>query len=538
MAQIKESAAVDSIFAKWEIPNSPGGAVGIVKEGKLIYAKGYGLANLEYGKPNSPTSVFRIGSTSKQFTAACIVLLAEQGKLSYDEKLSKFFPEFPEYADNISVIHLLNHSSGIRDYLTLSYLAGLGVDDFFTDQDVMKWLINQSETNFSPNEEYLYSNSGYWLLGQIVKKVSGRDMADFARENLFRPLEMNNTHFHNDHSQIVKNRASGYAPTKDGYKISMTTLDMIGDGGIFTTVEDLKIWDDNFYKSAVLNANFWKDMTTPLILINGDTLQYAKGIEWGNYKGLKTLSHGGAFVGFRTQMIKFPAQELSIIILANRSDANPTSKAFQIADIMLKDQFEPAKPRGHKTSSLKVADKIVSTSQLEKICANYWNEQSSFSAKIYLKQDTLRYFFSKNWEKKLVPISKTKFKILGVADETILTFSKDDDGRNHMSLKRGEGAPMKFVEFKPVSYTASDLKRFVGTFYSPELNVSYDLKMKAGGLMLYLNGREISAMRPIKVNLFRNQNFGVFKFSKNLVGQIGGFDLTHGRVKNLRFVKK
>ena len=189
-AQIKESKAIDSIFAKWDTLNVPGCALGIIKDGKLVYAKGYGLANMEYNIPNSASSVFRIGSTSKQFTAASIVILAEQGKLSLDDTLKTFFNDFPQYAEKITVRHLLNHTSGVRDYLQIAYLKGFGNDDFYTDDDIMTWLINQSDLNFAPGEEYLYSNSGYWLLGQIVKKVSGKNMADFAQEEIFKPLKI------------------------------------------------------------------------------------------------------------------------------------------------------------------------------------------------------------------------------------------------------------------------------------------------------------------------------------------------------------
>lgn len=308
-SQIPQAAAVDSIFAEWDKTETPGASLGIIQDGKLIYAKGYGLANMEYDIPNSPTSVFRIGSTSKQFTAACIVLLGQQGKLSLNATLDSFFPDFPEYAKTITVQHLLNHTSGIRDYLQLAFLSGLGDDDFYTDATLMKWLVNQEDLNFSPGEEFIYSNSGYWLLGQIVQKVSGETMAEYAEKNIFKPLGMTHTHFHNDHTAIVRNRASGYYPKQEGgYQISMTTLDMIGDGGIFSTIEDLKKWDDAYYSSDILNQNFWNTMTTQGTLNNGEQIDYGAGLFMGDHNGLKTISHGGAFVGFRAEMIRFPEQ--------------------------------------------------------------------------------------------------------------------------------------------------------------------------------------------------------------------------------------
>ena len=184
--QIKEPQAIDQIFAEWDNSSTPGCALGIIQDGQLIYAKGYGLANMEYDISNSASTVFRIASTSKQFTAACIILLVEQGKLSLKSTLKELFPSFPDYAKNITIKHLLNHTSGIRDYLMISYLKGLEDDDFYTDDDVMKWLVNQQDLNFKPGDEFLYSNSGYWLLGQIVNKVAGMNMADFAEQEIFK----------------------------------------------------------------------------------------------------------------------------------------------------------------------------------------------------------------------------------------------------------------------------------------------------------------------------------------------------------------
>ena len=344
-AQIPEADQIDAVFKAWGNREVPGASLGIFKDGEILYSKGYGMANLEYNIPNDANSVFRIGSTSKQFTAACIVLLESEGKLSFDDPLSKFYPEFPEYAKKITVRHLLNHTSGIRDYLQLAYLKGYDDDTHYKDAEIMSWLVRQTSLNFEPGEEYLYSNSGYWLLGQIVEKASGSNMADYARNNIFRPLEMRDTHFHNYHNRIVKNRASGYAPHSSGaFMISMTTLDMIGDGGIFTSINDIKKWDDAYYNSEVLPADFWEKMTTQGVLNNGETIDYALGVFIEDYKGVKAIRHGGAFVGFRAELVRFPEHNLSIAVFANRADASPWDMADAVADILLKDVLKEPEP--------------------------------------------------------------------------------------------------------------------------------------------------------------------------------------------------
>lgn len=384
-AQMDKSQAIDDIFTDWDNGDVPGCSLGIIKEGKLIYAKGYGMANMEYDIPNSASSVFRIGSTSKQFTAACIVLLAEKGNLNYDESLKSIFPDFPDYAHKITIRHLMNHTSGIRDYIQLAVLKGFGEDDFYVDDDVMRWLINQSELNFKPGEEYLYSNSGFWLLGQIVNKKAGMNMADFAREVIFEPLGMDDTHFHNDHTRIVKNRASGYLPDTDGdYRISMTTLDMIGDGGIYTTINDIKKWDDAFYDLSVLDKRFWKEMTQQGILNNGNVTDYASGLMIGDYKGLKTIRHGGAFVGFRAELLRFPEERISIAILANRGDAEPWTKAEQIADLLLTDKLTEKVPEDGDRADATVSEKEFEQGDID---------LNEYSGSYYSKELDVTYIF-------------------------------------------------------------------------------------------------------------------------------------------------
>lgn len=538
--QIEQSAAIDSIFAEWDKPGTPGSALGVIRDGELIYARGYGMANLEYDIPNSPTSVFRIGSTSKQFTAACIILLVEKGKLALDTPLNKIFPDFPDYAGRITVQHLLNHTSGIRDYLTLAYLAGLEDDDYYTDEDVMKWLVNQNDINFLPGDEYLYSNSGYWLLGQIMEAVSGENMADFARREIFEPLGMTDTHFHNDHRSIVKNRASGYMPDGEGgYRISMTTLDMIGDGGIFTTIEDMKKWDDAFYSSEIFSLNFWKMMTKQAVLNNGEELEYASGLSIGNYRGLKTVSHGGAFVGFRADCIRFPEQRFSVIVFANRGDANPTGMGYRVADVFLKDEYRLEKGTSGSTAGKPAHEFItLSSEQLEKYTGNYWNSERSYSREIIIKNDTLRYRRSENSESVLRPISENEFKLIGTGADIVVSFDTEEIGNRTLSYSVDGGKPVTLVSYTPVRYSTKELKRFSGSYYSEELDVIYDLRMKEDALVLYVNGRESSPLEPVMENVFTNDRYGAFTFKEDRKGKVDRFRLAAGRVKNLKFVMK
>ncbi len=531
--QNEESAAIDSIFMDWNKSNVPGCALGVMKNGELIYAKGYGLANLEYDIPNSASSVFRIGSTSKQFTAACIILLVEQGKLSLDKTLKEIFPEFPDYAKKITIQHLLNHTSGIRDYLQLSFLKGLGDDDYYKDLDVMSWLINQTDLNFDPGEEFLYSNSGYWLLGQIVHATSGMNMADFAEKEIFKPLQMGNTHFHNDHTQIVKNRASGYAPNgKDGFQISMTTLDMIGDGGIFTTINDIKKWDDAFYDSKVLSQNFWKMMTKHGVLNSGEVLNYASGLDISEYRGLKTIRHGGAFVGFRAELLRFPNQKLSIAIFANRSDANPSARANKVADIILNGNFVDSPTINNRTID---AEKPKVVFSFEQIIGSY-EIQPGLILDLTIKNDSLN--VSQTWNKSTYIIIRTSgnsYQIQGDGGISF-TFSNLNEGLTQTMTIFQRGSETIAPRIKKFVPSENNLVDYIGSFYSKELDAIYYFELENGILKASIEAKETMNCTIVNKDQF-SLDIGLVRF-KRKDGIVSGFELDSGRVKNLKFEKQ
>ncbi|MFT6337805.1 MAG: CubicO group peptidase (beta-lactamase class C family) [Halioglobus sp.] len=531
--QIKESQAIDSIFAEWNKADVPGCALGILKDNELIYAKGYGLANMEYNIPNSASSVYRIGSTSKQFTAACIVLLAEKDKLSLDDNLKSLFPDFPDYAEKITIGHLLNHTSGIRDYLQISYLKGLRDDDYYVDDNVMKWLINQSDLNFAPGEEFLYSNSGYWLLGQIVKKVTGMNMAEFAKKEIFEPLEMNNTHFHNDHTQIVKNRASGYVPdNNDTYKISMTTLDMIGDGGIFTTINDIKKWDDSYYEHSILSKEFWDIMTQQGLLNSGEVIDYASGLMISKYKGLKTIRHGGAFVGFRAELLRFPDQKLSIAIFANRGDASPSRMANQVADVLLKDKLIE---EGVKKDKEVNDDGPKKEFQLSQLVGDY-EIQPGVIASLSIKNDSLNVL--QTWDKStynIVKVSINTFQIPG--NENIsFSFSNLKDGFTQTLKVLQGGRETDAARKKKIDTSGIVLKDFTGSYYSKELDVNYNFEIESENLIVRIENIQSTIDCTISdIDQF-SMELGLVRFQR-IEGLISGFELDSGRVKNLKFIK-
>jgi CubicO group peptidase (beta-lactamase class C family) len=240
--QSPRNAAVDRVFAQWDTPGSPGCALGVVRGGRLLYERGYGMANLDYDIPNGPTMVYYIGSDSKQFTAAAVALLSLRGQLSLDDDLRKYFPELPDYGTPVRIRHLIHHTSGLRDIYTLMSLRGDRLEDVFPDSQALALIARQRGLAFTPGSAYSYSNTGYFLLAQLVKRVSGRSLREFADAEIFRPLGMTNTHFHDDPGHVMKNRAMSYEPDgKGGFVISyLQNFDKVGAGGLYSTVHDLQ----------------------------------------------------------------------------------------------------------------------------------------------------------------------------------------------------------------------------------------------------------------------------------------------------------
>ncbi len=530
----EKTAKVDKLFAKWDSTVSPGAALAIIKDGKIIYKRGYGMANLEHNIPITSTSVFRIGSTSKQFTASCIAILALEGKISLDDDIRKYIPELPKHEKPITIRHLVHHTSGIRDYLTLASIAALPDDHFYTPDDSIELLTRQKGLNFLPGEEHLYSNSGYFLMGEIVKRASGKSLNDFAQEHIFGPLGMKNTHYHDDHTMIVKNRADGYSPTKGGFRINMTTLDHVGDGGVFTTVEDMFLWDQAFYTNK-LGKELMDLIQTPGALNSGKKLEYAFGLGIDEYKGLKRVSHGGGFAGFRAQMARFPEQKFTVICLANLGTISPSRLCMQVADIYLADHFKKVEEGPEKKKKVKAIP--LSKEELEQKVGNYQDEKIGSWIIISLKKDKLSILaMGRNFI--LTPVTKTRFIALKAPYEMSVNFFSDEKGRIQKAKLTVEGEDRNLVKtpkLKPL--IPAQLKEYAGDYYNDELPVTYKLTIEKGALVFKHKNAPKNALKAMGRDKFTVGWFNI-EFVRNKRKKITGFILGAGRAANIEFVKK
>jgi CubicO group peptidase (beta-lactamase class C family) len=367
---------VDAIMAEWSRPDSPGCAVGVVREGQLVLAKGYGQADLERGVPISPASVFDIASTSKQFTAAVIVLLAQQGKLELDDDVRRLVPELPRYQEPITIRHLLHHTSGLRDYTDLMALAGWQMADWTTTEQALGMIVRQKELNFRPGAQYLYSNTGFFLLSVIAARAGGKPLPDLARERIFEPLGMKSTHFHSDHRLLVKDRAIGYAPREDGWAISMSDWEQTGDGSVFTTVEDLARWVRNFEDPKVGGAALVEELQRKGKLASGEEIDYAEGLWHATHRGLATVGHNGSWAGYRSSLVRFPSEKTAVIVLCNAETAEAGTIARRVADAALEGRLGVVVPPSPAAASTRAPQRrAVTAAELAALPGRYYSDE-------------------------------------------------------------------------------------------------------------------------------------------------------------------
>ena len=347
------AARIDSVYSRFTAPGSPGCALGVVRDGHLDYARGYGLASVEHRVAITPATVFDIGSVSKQFTALAVVLLAQDGKLSLDDEIQKFLPEIPRYSSGaVTIRHLLHHTSGLRDYIDVLSWSGISDEAVTTDADALDAIGRQKSTNFPPGSEFRYSNSGYFLLSVIVRRVSGQTLRDFAATRIFAPLDMTHTQFVDRHEMIVPGKAGSYAPGSGGFVLALANWEQTGDGAVNTTVEDLVKWERNFETGTVGGAAGIAEMHKTTVLTDGKPNTYALGLGVDTFRGLRRVSHGGAWAGYRAHIVRYPDEKLSLISLCNLSNSNPGDLNQRVSVLLLEGKLTPPVKMGGPRASL------------------------------------------------------------------------------------------------------------------------------------------------------------------------------------------
>ena len=350
---VSAAQRVDALFAPWSKGDTPGAAVIVIRNGQVLFEKGYGLANLETRTPIRPDTAFLLASLTKQFTAMTVMMLAERGKIRYEDPLTRFFPHFPLYAQKITVRHLLNHTAGLPEYDDLWIRSGKVDHDWPrssatrpstfepTSRDALNLLAQQKSPDFDPGEKWKYSNSGYVILAQIVEKASGTSFGAFLEENIFRPLGMKGSLLYDERKPKVPNVAKSYTRDGSAYReIDYTPLNKIyGEDNVYSTLDDMYKWDQALYGEKLVKASTLREAFTPGRLNDGTPTSYGFGWRLGRFLGLDRLSHGGSWLGFRTHILRFPEQRFTVVVLSNVSQLEPGRIAGKIGKIYLADKM-------------------------------------------------------------------------------------------------------------------------------------------------------------------------------------------------------
>ena len=527
---------VDELFTPWDSDDTPGASVAVVRDGEIIYKKGYGMANLEYDIPNTPSTVFHIASVSKQFTAFSILLLEKDGKLSLDDDIRKYIPEVPDFGKTITLRHLATHTSGMRDQWNLLSMAGWRMDDVITKEHVLKLISKQKELNFNPGDEYLYCNPGFTLLAEVVARVSDQSFAEFTESRIFGPLKMNSTLFYDDHEKIVKNRAYSYYDGPKGFKKSVLSYANVGATSLFTTMEDLSLWSLNFTQPKVGDQSIIEKLNTLAVLNNGKTFGGALGQFVGKYKGLNEIQHGGADAGYRTYLTRFPDENFSVVVFSNSAQFNSGGMAHKVVDIYLKDKIKEA-PKKEAPKEEKSGEKVEIAPKTLATYKGKYELQPGFVITIKETEGGLEAQATGQPTVKLAAISLTKFQVVGVP--ATLEFVPND-GEQVQVVKLAQGGQiMDANRIKEFDEKAVELSDFTGEFYSDELATSYHFQVEDEKLVAKHSRLSDITLNPSKKDVFSGSAwyFGQIVFVRDGDGKITGCKVSNGRVRNLHFNK-
>lgn len=520
------NAQIDAVFANYDSTTSPGCSAAAAKDGKLIYSRGYGMANLDHSVPITPQTPFHVASVSKQFTAAAIVLLAQDGKLSLDDDVRKHLPEVPDLGGTVTLRQMIHHTSGLRDQWDLLELAGWRYsEDRISDDDVLRLMTRQRKPNFAPNSQYLYSNMGYTLLALVVKRVSGQSLREFTTARIFEPLGMSNTHFRDDHAEIVPGFANGYARSGDSFRTSVTNFDTTGATSLVTTAEDLLRWDENFYTGQVGGMAFVEQMLQRATLSDGETITYAFGLAHEKYRGLETVGHGGADAGYRSTVRRYPKQHFGVVVMCNVAEARPGELADGISDVLLADQLQPkeAPPKAGKISEKSLRDKA----------GLYLNRVDGSLFRLIAKDGTLQTVSMDGSARPLVTLGGNRFRF--EAYDAVLEFAGSGDQRI-IQTRFGDQKPATLQLVPEFAPSASELNDYVGLFASEEIDARYRMEVADGKLQVATLRRNPLPLVPITKDVFVN-DFGTITFVRDGGGRVTGFGVSSNRAWNSEFTK-
>jgi CubicO group peptidase (beta-lactamase class C family) len=451
-----------------------------------------------------------------------ILLLAEDGKLSLDDEIHKFIPELPTYGAPITLRTMLHHLSGLRSYTDLFDLAGVPEIDQTTDEDALALIVRQKTLNFPPGRQYLYSDTNYFLLSLVVRRLSGESLREFARRRIFLPLGMTSTHFHDDPRMIVPRRATGYEPQPGGgFDIDMSSFEELGDGSVMTTVEDMARWDRNFDAPVVGGRRAIEQMQEAGVRSDGSKTPYAMGLILDRYRGIPRVQHTGEWVGYRSSFLRFPQRKLGVIVLCNMiGDLDPLALSERVADIYL----GPAER----------APVVLTASELESYAGRYWNAET-FSYLRFVAQAGTLALDDGDSPQKLNYLGQGEFQTENSTTRYVFhpdaagsTVQAIDDDFDPIVLQRVPAAPLQ----------TENLSQYAGVYYNGELGVSWTLEIRGATLVRRQWMFPAQELQPILPDTFSgdlSEATYALRFDRDAAGRVDGFTVGTSMVRPLRF---
>ena len=532
----------DSVFQRFDRTDSPGCALGVYQDGRIHYARGYGMASLEHGVALSPRSVLDVGSISKQFTAMAMLILEKEGKLSLDDPIRKYIPEMPAYADGITWRRALSQTSGLRDLYTMMGQTGR---TFRGDTiDALRVITRSAEPNYEPGERYLYTNSGWILAAQTIYRLTGKTLAQFAEERIFAPLGMHDTRFLDDNTVVIPNLATGYGPRSGGaYRVVRSSYDgsIMGAGGVQTTVEDFGRWLNNYETSTVGGSDIIQVMTTATTLNDGSsaksgsTQAYAVGLSVGTLRGLRVVRHGGSWAGYRGHFLRFPDQRFAVATFCNLTSSGPDSLARKVAGIYLADRMQPDSAAMWIATLQSAPGAEVSAASVRTLAGVWRNVERGQVRRTRVAGDTL-YTVSGAQRTRLVPLGAGRFRS---GSDTEIRFEGDAAAPSRM-IVRTAGDEVTYTRADTVALTPRQLAEYAGQYRNDEVEATHEWRVEKEQLVLYIDERRMGVLEPSYRDGF-TRGGAVIDVQRDGGGggrgRITGFLVESGRVRHLRFTR-
>jgi CubicO group peptidase (beta-lactamase class C family) len=497
----------------------PGCAAAVSLNGEVVFEKAFGLAELEHNVPNTPQTVFESGSVAKQFTAAALVLLQQDGKLKLDDPVRKYIPELPDYGTPLTIRHMLNHTAGLRDWGTVLSLTGAGRGDRVISQDLaLDVITHQRALDFQPGSEYSYSNSGYNLAAIIVERVSKQKFPAFVEERLFKPLGMKNSSWRDDYQRIVPGRAQAYSRQGTGpWRLNMPFMNVYGNGGMLTTVGDWMKWNA-MLDSQTLGAALVEALETQGVLNDGRKIAYALGLTVDSYKGLRDVSHGGSTAGYQTFLARYPNNKVSVGVMCNGTSPSAGGIAANITDEI----FGPY-PEGPKTEPAKIADE-----ELKKFVGVWRSEKTHAPARFVIENGVSRWSGAR-----LIAMGGGQF----LAGANKLKFTLDKDG-NPVTAETvdSDGEVRRFVFEKEWTPTAEEIESFKGNWFSEEAGATFSVVVDGGKMFIKQRPTTNLAMQPLYKDHFDVQGYVVW-FTRDKSGKVEAMHVGTSRMRDMPFAR-